>query len=69
MAYGFYRDEEAELPHKPIPLAMFLIVEDALRVSWQRLRARTSPRIDLDTADEDDVTHDLYEVVFDEVFG
>ncbi|MFZ4595825.1 MAG: hypothetical protein ACOYOF_16320 [Verrucomicrobiaceae bacterium] len=68
MAYGFYRDEEAVLPHKPIPLAMFLIVEEALRVSWQRLKTRPHPRIDIRTAGEDDVTHDLYEVIFDEVY-
>ena len=68
MVYGFYRAEEAELPHKPIPLAMFLIVEEALRVSWLRLKKRSAPRIDLRTANEDEVTHDLYEVIFDEVF-
>lgn len=69
MAYGFYRDEEAKLPHKPIPLAMFLIVEEALRVSWNRLKCRSASRIDIRTADEDDVTHDLFEVIFDEVFN
>ncbi len=69
MGYGFYRDEEIEPPHKPIPLAMFLIAEEAIRVSWQRLKDRLLPRIDLRTADEDEVTHDLYEVLFDEVFG
>lgn len=69
MAYGFYRDEAAELPHKPIPLAMFLIVEEALRVSWQRLKGRNPSRINIQTADEDDVTHDFYEVVCDEVFN
>jgi hypothetical protein len=68
MANGFYRDEEAVLPHKPIPLAMFLIVEEALRVSWQRLKSRNNPRIDIHTAVEDDVTHDFYEVIFDEVY-
>ncbi len=69
MACGFYRDEAAELPHLPIPLAIFLIVEEALRVSWQRLKAREAPRIDIQTANEDEVTHDFYEVVYDEVFN
>lgn len=68
MAYGFYRDEEAVLPHKPIPLAMFLIVEEALRFSWQRLKSHANPRIDIRTADEDEVTHNLFEMIFDEVF-
>ncbi len=69
MTYGFYRDEDAELPHKPIPLAIYLIVEDALRVSWQRLKSRINPRIDIRSADEDDVTHDFYQVILDEVFN
>lgn len=69
MSYGFYRNEEAELPHKPLPLAMFLIVEEAICVSWHRLKSRHTPRINLQTAHEDDVTHDLYEVMFDEVFN
>ena len=67
MACGFYSDE-VQLPHKPLPLAVFLIVEEAIRVSWQRLKARSNPRIDLQTATEDEVTHDLYEVIYDEVF-
>jgi hypothetical protein len=67
MGYGFYRDE-VELPHKPLPLAVFLVVEEAIRLSWQRLKARPKPRINLQTATEDEVTHDLYEVVYDEVF-
>ncbi len=68
MGYGFYRDE-VELPHKPLPLAVFLIVEEALRVSWQRLKAQPTPRHNLQTATENEVTHDLYEVMYDEVFA
>jgi hypothetical protein len=67
MGYGFYHDE-VELPHKPLPLAVFLVVEEALRVSWQRLKSRPNPLIDVKTATEDEVTHDLYEVMYDEVF-
>jgi hypothetical protein len=67
MGYGFYRDE-VELPHKPLPLAVFLVVEEAIRVSWKRLKANPRPRHDIQTADEDSVTHDLYEVMYDEVF-
>lgn len=67
MGYGFYRDE-VELPHKPLPLAVFLVVEEALRVSWQRLKANPCPRHDIQSADEDPVTHELYEMMYDEVF-
>ena len=68
MGYGFYRDEVV-LPHKPLPLAVFLVVEEALRISWGRLKAHPHPRHDIPTATEDEVTHDFYEVVYDEVFS
>ena len=68
MGYGFY-DDSAKLPHEPIPLSMFLIIEDVFRVSWQRLKSRSNPQIDIETADEDEVTHDLWEVIVDEVFN
>ncbi len=67
MAQGFYQDE-IELPHKPLPLAMFLVVEDALRVSWQRLKGKVIPDFDLKTAEEDSVTLQFYKVIYDEVF-
>jgi hypothetical protein len=67
MGYGFYRDE-VELPHKPLPLAVFLVVEEALRVSWQRLKGKVIPDFDLKTAQEDSVTLQFYKVVYDEVF-
>jgi hypothetical protein len=69
MSYGFYRADRAAIPHPPIPLAMCLIVEEAMRVAWERLKNRKPPRIDLLSADEDAVTHELYETLFDEVFG
>lgn len=67
MGYGFYRDE-VELPHKPLPLAVFLIVEEALRVSWHRLKGKVIPDFDLKAAQEDSVTLQFYKVVYDEVF-
>lgn len=69
MAYGFYDEGAIPLPHPPIPLALSLVVEEAVRVAWQRLRSRTPSRINLATADEDEVTHDLYEILYDEVFA
>jgi hypothetical protein len=66
MAYGFY--EKGQLPHPPISLSMFLVVEEALRVAWERMR--TSPRQGFDflNATEDVVTHELYECLFEDVF-
>jgi len=67
MGYGFYRDD-IELPHKPLPLAVFLIVEEAIRVSWQRLGEKTILDFDIGSAEEDSVTLELYRVFYDEVF-
>ena len=66
MGYRLY--EDVELPHPPISLAVFLVVEEAFCAAWERLR--TIPRVGFDLlyADEDAVTEALYEVLYDEVF-
>ena len=51
MIQGFFK-EEAELPHKPIPLAIQLIVEDALRASWDKLRKHPPAGFAIATAEE-----------------
>lgn len=68
MGYGFYRDEEVSLPHKPLPLAVFLVVEDAIRVAWQILKKRPSQDFDIQQAVEDSVTLELYKILYNEVF-
>jgi hypothetical protein len=70
MAQGFYqREKDIVLPHPAIPVAVFLVVENALRAAWKILRTRARQGFDLTTAVEDDVTHALYEVLCDEVFN
>lgn len=71
MAYGFYAEGLAVimLPHPPISLPIFLVVEDALRVAWDRLRTHPRAGFHLLSATEDVVTHELYERLFDEVFN
>jgi hypothetical protein len=67
MAYGFY--EKGQLPHPPISLPVYLIVEEALCVAWERMRACPRQGFDLLNSTEDVVTHELYERLYDEVFG
>jgi hypothetical protein len=71
MAYGFYEEElpGIELPHPPISLPIFLVVEEALRVAWERMQTRPRPGFDLLHATEDVVTHELYERLYNEVFS
>ncbi len=70
MPHDFYQEEdEFELPHPAISLSVFLVVEAALRVTWEMMR--TQPRMDfrLQREDEDPVTCELCERLCNEVFN
>jgi len=71
MPHGFYEEEGAavELPHPPISLSVSLVVEEAVRAAWELVRTRPSAKFALATAEEDEVTHELYERLYDEVFN
>ena len=70
MALGLYDEPSAVgLPHPEMGLSVFLIVEEAIRVAWALLREKRRAAFDLLTADEDVVTHELYETLWDGVFA
>lgn len=71
MTQGFFDEGRAaaELPHPAIPLSVFLVVEEAVRVAWERVRTHASAGFALASATEDVVTHELYEHLYDEVFN
>jgi len=56
------------LPHPPLSLRSQLVVEPALCAAWELMTNRGRTGFDLQTADEDSVTHELYERLYDEVF-
>ena len=59
MAYGIYKSGQAttgELPHPPIPLPMFLVVEQAIEKAWQLMVTTPRANFDIATAPEDAVT-------------
>lgn len=70
MALGFYSGagRPPNLPHPPISLAVFLVVEEGIRAAWQLMRSKPRSGFDLLNADEDEVTHELYERLYEEVF-
>lgn len=68
MAQGFY-EENLELPHPPISLSVFLVVEAALRATWDLMRTKSNPNLQLLTEDEDPVTCELCERICNEVFN
>jgi len=57
------------VPHAPLPLAVWLIAEDAIRLAWVRLRQLPGHEFDLATAHEDAITLRLHEILVDEVYG
>jgi hypothetical protein len=57
-----------KLPHPPLSLRSHLVVEAAICAAWELMANHGRTGFDLQTADEDGVTHELYERLYDEVF-
>lgn len=68
MAFGMYQEGSIELPHKRIPVSTSLIVEEAIRFAWIQLLKGENPMFNLASADEDRITHELFEILVDRVF-
>jgi hypothetical protein len=69
MVFGFYdKPSPARLPHPPIRLPVLLVIEHALCAAWELLRTRPRVGFNLSSADEDVVTLEFYEALFDRVF-
>lgn len=62
------RSKGIRLPHPPLSLRFHLVVEAAVCAAWDLMTNRGRSGFDLNTADEDTVTHELYERLYDEVF-
>ncbi len=70
MALGFYDEKEPVLlPHPEIPLPVLLVVERAICAAWDIVRAHPREGFNLLTAEEDSITLELYEALFDKVFN
>jgi len=67
---GMFDDstEGIRLPHPPLSLRSHLIIEAAISAAWKLMLTQGRGGFDLLTADEDTVTHELYERLYDEVF-
>lgn len=68
MGLGFFDKQLTTLPHPPIPLSVFLIAEEAISTAWKKLKQLDTAQLDLNSATEDEITHELYEVLYDEIF-
>ncbi len=68
MGHGFFRDEsDLPLPHPPIPWPLLLKIEEAIGVAWGLLRGQPPEEFDLQTAEENEITHKLQTALFDRV--
>ncbi len=61
-------NEGIRLPHPKLSLRLHLVVEVAICAAWTLMTNRGRVGFDLQTANEDTVTHELYERLYDEVF-
>lgn len=62
-------DEGIRLPHPPLSLRSHLIIEAAICATWELMTNHGRTGFDLQAANEDTITHELYERLYDEVFN
>jgi hypothetical protein len=70
MTLAMFEDtaESVELPHKPLSPRACIVVEQAIVRAWQWMLEKPRMGFDLKTAEENGVTHQLHETLFDVVF-
>lgn len=69
MALGIFdKVAPVDLPHPPISLATFLVVERAVCAGWHLLLTEPRSGFDLNTTTEDQITHELHEAVVNRIF-
>ena len=64
---GRQRQSRFSLPHPPISLAIFLTLEEAMRVTWNRIHDESRPPFNPVTAQEAAFTAEMEEVLRDEL--
>lgn len=70
MSLGVFQERSKLLPpHPPVPMAVLLVVEDAIKVAWSVVRKLSPSEFDLASADEDTITQKLHEVLEDDLFN
>ena len=65
----FSEQVEFEVPHPPLDLSIFLIVEDALRAAWHILQTQPPASLKIDTDQEEVINHHLRETLQDQVWN
>ena len=71
MTLRMFEDNDGgiRLPHPPLSLRSHLIIEAALCTAWELMTNRERVGFNLQTANEDTITLELYERLYDEIFN
>lgn len=71
MSLGIFEDNNdgIRLPYPPLPLQVHLVIEAAICAAWKLMNNHGREGFDFQAADEDTVTLELYERLYDEVFN
>ena len=69
MALAMYEEPVFALPHPPISLSLFLVIEEAICAAWQVLRLRPPAGFVLATAVEVQITTFLHQILKDEIWN
>ena len=69
MTLAMYNEPEFALPHPPISLSVFLVLEEAVCAAWEVLRLHPPPRFSLATAIEADINAYLHETLKDNIWN
>jgi hypothetical protein len=69
MTLAMYEEPVFALPHPPISLSVFLVVEEAICAAWRVLRLRPPSRFVLATAVEVQITTFLHQILKDEIWN
>jgi hypothetical protein len=65
----YFEPAEFEVPHPPLDIAVFLVVEDAIRTAWQIMHKCPPSGLKLATDDEETINHYLRETLQDQVWN
>jgi hypothetical protein len=69
MAIGMFNDDEAAFPYPHLSVRSQLVIEAAIHAAWKLTLSSTRFGFNLQTADEDTITEELYSQLFDRLFN
>ena len=69
MTHAMYEEPDFIVPHPPISLAVFLVLEEAICAAWEILRLHPPSGFDLANSIERQLNHHLQEILKDRIWN